>query len=503
MRWFFPMVSRSGSQSNEASRKVPRRRGWRKLYTVIIAVVGVLAIGGALAWGPVNEFIRISKLPLEVSIIQGSDSVVPGDSLWIVAPNQGCNVTRVELYETQRAAALPESENVINWQAEQPLAIAVDKASSTDAEWLEKLVLQNTTGTSPLRVDARYRVVVEGTRLHVQFPLPTWEPWREEYSFQTLLSPVAVGVLPSYKLAAGTAIPIKWSMPMEAVTCSADSAVGCVAQVDPSDPTLAQVSLQNYKQGATYRVTVTGALAANGVASSQSTSFKITTPPAIAIATVGPEEGEFGLDPTQEVTITFSEPIKDRELAEAAVVFDPPVKGHFEWAANNQVAIFHPDTGFPWLTDVTASIKGSPSVRGISGGYLEGEPSWTFTTRPNKILDVNLTRQTLTCIEDGNPVFTVYVATGVYRAETPTGTFMVLTKLPFCRMAGVNPSGLAYDIPNVPWTMPFWGDYTIHAAPWRAAFGTPGSNGCVSMTTPDAKRVYDWTPVGTRIQIHY
>jgi lipoprotein-anchoring transpeptidase ErfK/SrfK len=55
----------------------------------------------------------------------------------------------------------------------------------------------------------------------------------------------------------------------------------------------------------------------------------------------------------------------------------------------------------------------------------------------------------------------------------------------------------------VPWVMPFMGDYTFHGAPWRQAWGVPLSNGCVSMPTANAKYVYDWTPVGTIVNIHY
>jgi lipoprotein-anchoring transpeptidase ErfK/SrfK len=67
----------------------------------------------------------------------------------------------------------------------------------------------------------------------------------------------------------------------------------------------------------------------------------------------------------------------------------------------------------------------------------------------------------------------------------------------------VYPDGRSYDVADVPWVLPFMGDYTFHGAPWRHNWGTPLSNGCVSMPTAAAKRVYDWTPVGTQVTIHY
>jgi lipoprotein-anchoring transpeptidase ErfK/SrfK len=70
------------------------------------------------------------------------------------------------------------------------------------------------------------------------------------------------------------------------------------------------------------------------------------------------------------------------------------------------------------------------------------------------------------------------------------------------RFRGVNPDGSHYDIPDVHWVMPFWGDYTIHGAYWRPRFGVPGSDGCVSMSDADAKSLFDWADVGTPIVIH-
>jgi len=80
---------------------------------------------------------------------------------------------------------------------------------------------------------------------------------------------------------------------------------------------------------------------------------------------------------------------------------------------------------------------------------------------------------------------------------------MVHYKVAKLRMRGVTPSGVYYHIPDVPWVLVFWGDFTFHSAPWRSQFGFPRSNGCVSMPTAAAKYLYDWAPVGTPIRIHY
>ena len=77
-------------------------------------------------------------------------------------------------------------------------------------------------------------------------------------------------------------------------------------------------------------------------------------------------------------------------------------------------------------------------------------------------------------------------STGVRGAETPTGNFTIQYKMLKTRMRGTNPDGHSYDIPDVPWVMALFGDYTLHGAPWRQAWGVPLSNGCVSMPTPNA-----------------
>jgi lipoprotein-anchoring transpeptidase ErfK/SrfK len=87
-------------------------------------------------------------------------------------------------------------------------------------------------------------------------------------------------------------------------------------------------------------------------------------------------------------------------------------------------------------------------------------------------------------------------------AETPHGSYRVQYKMPVARFRGVNPNGSRYDIPNVHWVLAFYEDYTIHGAYWRQVFGRPGSNGCISLTDPNAKVVYDFAEEGTRIEVH-
>ena len=155
------------------------------------------------------------------------------------------------------------------------------------------------------------------------------------------------------------------------------------------------------------------------------------------------------------------------------------------------------------LTNLTLTVHGGPDgPRTVAGGYLEDDISTSFTTTDFKRMDVSLSHQTMTLYENDRPIRTIYVATGVAAAPTPTGTYYVQMKAPQMRFRGVNPDGSHYDIPDVHWVMPFWGDYTIHGAYWRPRFGVPGSDGCISMSDADAKSLFDWADVGTPVVIH-
>jgi lipoprotein-anchoring transpeptidase ErfK/SrfK len=147
-------------------------------------------------------------------------------------------------------------------------------------------------------------------------------------------------------------------------------------------------------------------------------------------------------------------------------------------------------------------LGGSEGPRAESGGLMEEDYSLVFQTGKKKVIDISIGRQTLTLLEDDEPIFTALVGTGVRGADTPLGTYQVHGKVPRARFRGVNVNGSRYDIPNVNWVLPFWGDYAIHGAHWRGNFGVQASNGCVGMTDANAKVVYDWADEGTTVYIH-
>jgi lipoprotein-anchoring transpeptidase ErfK/SrfK len=113
-------------------------------------------------------------------------------------------------------------------------------------------------------------------------------------------------------------------------------------------------------------------------------------------------------------------------------------------------------------------------------------------------LDINLSTQRLHAYDGHRLIKTFVVSTGLPGTPTVTGRFRVYVKYTSTLMAGPG-----YYLPNVPWTMYFYGGYGIHGTYWHNNFGTPMSHGCVNMRNEDAEWVFQFARIGTLINIHY
>ena len=299
----------------------------------------------------------------------------------------------------------------------------------------------------------------------------------------------------------GKPLAIRWNVPIERMTYQVNPTLVGALQADPADPAVMQLQLEGLAQGASYRLTIREAVARSGAPLGEPQTLTVTTPPPLAVAEFAPEARA---PITARPTMTFSEPVRDPAAVEAAMSAEPTIPGHFEWLDASQVR-FVPSQSLPYDTKFTFRLRGGPDgPRSAAGGYLEDGARFSFTTVPNKTIDVNVSRQVMTLYEGGQAVRTFLVATGIPGADTPIGEFRVQYKMPTARFRGYNAAaGHAYDLDNVKWVLAFMGDYTIHGAYWRQAFGTPGSNGCVSLTDGDAAILYNWAPEGTLIKIHY
>jgi uncharacterized protein YraI len=118
-------------------------------------------------------------------------------------------------------------------------------------------------------------------------------------------------------------------------------------------------------------------------------------------------------------------------------------------------------------------------------------------------IDINLSTQYMIVYRGGEILGQTYVSTGRPGFDTPTGTFYVNYKLPSQTMSGVL-GGEYYYVPEVPDVMYFTDrGHAIHGAYWHNNFGSVMSHGCVNLPVGFASWLYDITPVGTRVYIHY
>lgn len=119
----------------------------------------------------------------------------------------------------------------------------------------------------------------------------------------------------------------------------------------------------------------------------------------------------------------------------------------------------------------------------------------------DKRVIVNLTNQTLSCLEGQREVYFCRVSTGAkFNAqgqatdtwETPPGPHPIFRKLFSLHMSG-GASGVGWDLPGIGWTTFFAsGGIAIHSTFWHNNFGVPMSHGCVNALPEDAKWIFRW-----------
>ncbi len=136
--------------------------------------------------------------------------------------------------------------------------------------------------------------------------------------------------------------------------------------------------------------------------------------------------------------------------------------------------------------------------------YSKASTVKKLKTKNLKWIKVDLSKQKVYLKKGKKTVKKYVVSTG--KAKTPTirGTFYIYNKNPKHDMIGrYNPEkgGPDYIQKDVLWATYFKGGYAFHAAYWHNNFGHPMSHGCVNMRTKQAKYLYKWAPIGTKVVV--
>jgi lipoprotein-anchoring transpeptidase ErfK/SrfK len=126
------------------------------------------------------------------------------------------------------------------------------------------------------------------------------------------------------------------------------------------------------------------------------------------------------------------------------------------------------------------------------------EVTRTPVTAPDgKWIDIDLSEQRLTAYHGQIPVLVATVSTGRLNTPTPRGEFAIYARVRVQDMGGPD-----YLLPDVQFVAYFYRDYAMHATYWHDNFGQPMSHGCVNLRTADARKLYEWAPIGTPVRVH-
>jgi len=125
-------------------------------------------------------------------------------------------------------------------------------------------------------------------------------------------------------------------------------------------------------------------------------------------------------------------------------------------------------------------------------------PEFPSSGNGERWIDVDLTNQRVYAYEGDTIVNSFIVSTGTWRTPTVTGKFKV-----YIRLRSGSMRGPGYFLPDVPYIMYFHKSYGLHGTYWHNNFGTPMSHGCVNLSIDDAAWLYNWSYLGTVVNVHY
>lgn len=118
-------------------------------------------------------------------------------------------------------------------------------------------------------------------------------------------------------------------------------------------------------------------------------------------------------------------------------------------------------------------------------------------------IEVDLGDYMIYVYQGGSLVDSSSVNIGRVNFETPTGQYYINSKYRYDDMAG-NENGEEWDVRNVPYAMYFTDrGHALHGSPWSSSFGRQSSHGCVGLPVGFAGWLYNISPIGTPVNIHW
>ncbi len=159
----------------------------------------------------------------------------------------------------------------------------------------------------------------------------------------------------------------------------------------------------------------------------------------------------------------------------------------------------------PYSSDATHAVAAAPI---IESGEAKRFVVASVTPRMNKNISaksilIDTSEQRLTAYEYGVPIYTFLVSTAKQGYYTPIGETTVRNKLLYHDYKWVFGIGdpRNYFVPGVKWNLRIYDHIYIHWAYWHNNFGNPMSHGCINMNEKNSEWIYEWSEVGTPVNI--
>ncbi|MUM07944.1 hypothetical protein B5P44_24525 [Mycobacterium sp. CBMA 213] len=220
-------------------------------------------------------------------------------------------------------------------------------------------------------------------------------------------------------------------------------------------------------------------------------------PESLPVAMITPGSGEV-VGVGMPVTVTFSQPVSDRDRAEHAIEFSSPKMttapaGTFAWLADNRVQ-FTPSTYWPAHSTIKVSVGGA---------------KLNFQTGSATLGVASISQHTFTVSIDGQVVKTMPASMGKPKHPTPVGSFTALEKqnpvVMDSRTIGIplnDPEGYKLTVYNA--VRVTWGGVYVHGAPWSVAQqgNSNVSHGCINLSADNAAWYYNQVSVGDPIVVN-
>ncbi len=469
---------RDQAKMSRATTISSRRTGWpasrhRPVVTAAAAVVALIIILYVL-------LATLFPASVDISPALGSTDVPVGQQLQISASWLRGTINSVAVKEV-------------------PLDPAGASTGAKQVEGhLENGLFMTPSGPLQFKPDTRYEVTVNASLLQFTLTGPHHRQVTEQDSFQTITTPAPIFSQGEQVVPIGEPIVVEFNTPISSFSYHLNPDVQTTSSIDGKNPTRAYIKFSGaYQEGQKFDLTITAAVGKDGIPLKQPYTQKIATTDPLKVEFV-PGDGEAGVSQGERPTLTFSENIRNPDDAQKLVSVDPAIPGAWNWVEPNKLE-FKPSQEFSQAEKITIHLKGGQDgLRGVSGSFLREDVQSTFTVQTEKVIDVNLAEQRVRAYDNGHLVKTIICSSGSKATPSLTGTYAVYAKSP-----AVDMSGPGYFAPHVPWVLMFNGDYTIHGNYWATRFGVPTSHGCVGLPPPDAQWLYNWTPIGTIIKIHY